>query len=138
MKNKKTAIMVTAGIMALLCAMWLLLSDKSNDVAQGLLFGIGFGLLGVGMGDIISKNMYNKNPKLYKKIIIEQNDERNICIKTQAQAKAGKILMYLNFMLVMVMVIYKVALWAILSLVLINLVYSLCIVFFVNRFNEQG
>ncbi len=138
MKNKKMLYMIIAGIAIILCGICLLLSDKSNNGIQGLLFGIGSGLLGAGIADAISKNMYRKNPELYKKVTIEQNDERNIDIKNKAQAKAGIILMYLNFILAMVMGFYKIALWATLSLILINLVYSFCIIFFINKFNKQG
>ena len=138
MKNKKTLYMIIAGIALILCGICLLLSDKSNDGTQGLLFGIGSGLLGAGIADIVSKNMYKKNPELYKKITIEKNDERNTNIKIKAQAKAGIILMYLNFILAMLMGAYKIALWATLSLILINLVYSFCIIFFINKFNKQG
>lgn len=138
MKDKKMLYMIIAGIAVILCGICLLLSDKSNDGIQGLLFGIGSGLLGAGIADVISKNMYRKNPELYKKITIEKNDERNIDIKNKAQAKAGIILMYLNFILAMVMGFYKIDLWAILSLILINLIYSFCIIFFINKFNKQG
>ena len=68
----------------------------------------------------------------------EQNDERNIDIKNKAQAKARIILMYLNFILAVLMGAYEIVLWAILSLILINLIYSFCIIFFINRFNKQG
>ncbi len=46
--------------------------------------------------------------------------------------------MYLNFILAMLMGAYKIALWATLSLILINLIYSFCIIFFINKFNKQG
>ena len=131
--------MIIVGAAAILCGACLLLSDnKSNDVIQGLLFGIGSGLLGVGIADTISNNRYRKNPELYRKITIEKNDERNIDIKKKAQAKAGIILMYLNFILAMAMGACKISLWAILSLILSNLIYSFCIVFFINKFNKQG
>lgn len=130
--------MIIAGIAIILCGICLLLSDKSNDGTQGLLFGIGSGLLGAGIADAISKNKYRKNSDLYKKITIEQNDERNVYIKNKARAKAGIILMYLNFILAMLMGAYKIALWATLSLILINLIYSFCIIFFINKLNKQG
>lgn len=138
MKNEKIIYMIISGITAILCGMCLLLSDKSNDGIQGLLFGIGSGLLGAGIAYTISKNVYRKNPELYKKNTIEKNDERNVYIKNKAQAKSGIILMYLNFILAMVMGFYKIALWATLSLILINLIYSFCVVFFINKFNKQG
>ena len=138
MKNKKMLYMIIAGIAIILCGICLLLSDKSNDGTQGLLFGIGSGLLGAGIAYAISKNNYRKNSELYKKVTIEQNDERNIDIKNKAQAKAGIILMYLNFILAVLMGAYEIVLWAILSLILINLIYSFCIIFFINKFNKQG
>ncbi len=70
MKNKKMLYMIIAGIAIILCGICLLLSDKSNDGAQGLLFGIGSGLLGAGIAYSISKNIYRKNFELYKKVTI--------------------------------------------------------------------
>lgn len=139
MKNKKIpTVLVLIGTVLNFLALWLMISNRADGNLTGVLFGIGSGLIGVGISKIFEKAVYRKRPELYKKVTIEQNDERNIAIKNKAQAKAGTILMYLNFILVIVMVACKIPLWAILSLVSINLIYSFCVVFFINKFNNLG
>ncbi len=50
--------------------------------------GIGCGLFGHGMGNIISERVVRKDPKLKKQMEIEEKDERNIAITCHAKAKA--------------------------------------------------
>ncbi len=140
MKNKNMIIIVS-GIILILFAVWFMTSSDALGLGyriSGILFGIGSGALGAGIANIYSNNIYKKNPQLAKKMKIEQNDERNIVIKNKAQAKAGTIIVYLIYILAMVMSALGCKLWMILSLLSVNLVYGLCVVFFTNKFNKQG
>lgn len=50
--------------------------------------GVGCGLFGQGMGNLISQRALRNDPELKKKLDIEQKDERNIAIMNQAKGKA--------------------------------------------------
>ena len=68
---------------------------KTFDDAQGIfltlpyiLIGVGCGVFGAGISNIISKKAISKDADLQKKLTIEANDERNIAIANRAKAKA--------------------------------------------------
>lgn len=50
--------------------------------------GVGCGLFGQGMGNLISQRALRNDPELKKKLDIEKKDERNIAIMNQAKGKA--------------------------------------------------
>jgi len=56
--------------------------------------GIGCGVFGQGMGNIISRKAVKNNPSLHKQIEIEKKDERNIAISNQAKAKAYDMMIF--------------------------------------------
>lgn len=53
-----------------------------------LCIGIGCGLLGHGLGNILSTKTMQKHPDIQKQLSIEQNDERNIALANQSKARA--------------------------------------------------
>ena len=93
MKAKITEYSVTIiGLLLLAAGLCLL---KMNGTPQGIMFalpyvciGIGCGLFGQGMGNIISERAVRSNPEIQKKLEIEKNDERNIAIANRAKGKA--------------------------------------------------
>ena len=56
--------------------------------------GIGSGLFGHGMGNLISERAIRSDPDLQKKLDIEKNDERNIAISNKAKGKAFDMMTY--------------------------------------------
>lgn len=85
MKTKITEYAVTIiGLLLLAAGLCLL---KMNGDPQGIMLalpcvciGIGCGLFGKGMGNIISERAIRSNPEIQKELEIEKNDERNIAI----------------------------------------------------------
>ena len=136
--KKLSIFMIVSGIIFILLGTYLMVSNKTSSTITGLLFGIGSGLFGVGLANIISSNTYKKNPKLYEKILIEQNDERNIFIQYKARAKASKIVIYLNSLFVIVLSAFSMPLWVILSEVGIIAIHSLSILYFINKYNKEN
>lgn len=57
--------------------------------------GIGSGLFGQGMGEILKKRAIKNKPEIAQQIEIEQNDERNIAIGNRAKAKAYDMMIFL-------------------------------------------
>lgn len=50
--------------------------------------GVGCGLFGQGMGNLLSERALRSDPELKKKLDIEKKDERNIAIASKAKSKA--------------------------------------------------
>ena len=78
----------------LLLAVSLYLIKTSND-PQGIMrtlpyvcIGIGCGLFGHGMGNVISERAINSYPELKRQLDIEKSDERNVAIANRAKGKA--------------------------------------------------
>jgi len=59
-----------------------------------LCVGIGCGLFGHGMGNVISKKAVKGNPEIEKQIEIDKKDERNIAIGNRAKAKVYDMMVF--------------------------------------------
>jgi hypothetical protein len=55
-----------------------------------VLVGIGCGIFGQGMGNLISRKVLKGHPEMEKQMEIEKKDERNIAISNRAKAKASE------------------------------------------------
>ena len=56
--------------------------------------GVGCGIFGQGMGEIIGSRAIKNNPDIQKHMEIEKNDERNITIANRAKAKAYDMMIF--------------------------------------------
>lgn len=56
--------------------------------------GLGCGLLGHGLGNVISRKSLKNSPDLQKQLEIYKNDERNIAIGNSAKAKAYEMMIF--------------------------------------------
>lgn len=92
----------------------------------GVMIGIGSGLFGGGLGQLINISVINKYPDIKKKKDIEMNDERNIHINNMAKAKAfdmmgfifpaiilGFVLAEFDFVIIIVLLITYLFIYAI-------------------------
>ncbi|MBP3542672.1 MAG: hypothetical protein J6J86_00430 [Lachnospiraceae bacterium] len=121
--KKKTSdyVAVVIGVALLFTGLYLW---KSIVHAQGTAFplpyvciGLGCGIFGHGMGNIISRRSLKNHPEMQKQIDIETNDERNITISNQAKAKAYDMMIFVFGALMVSFAIMNVDLTAILLLV---------------------
>lgn len=97
MKKKSYAI-AAVGIVLLLWGFYLLKGvEISNEFLMKLPYifiGIGCGLFGHGMGNLIADKAISKDADVRKRIEIEKNDERNIAISNRAKSKAYDIMTF--------------------------------------------
>jgi len=56
--------------------------------------GVGCGIFGQGLGEIIGSRAIKNNPDIQKHMEIEKNDERNITIANRAKAKAYDMMIF--------------------------------------------
>ncbi len=116
----------------------------TNSAAEGIMLtlpyvsiGVGSGLLGLSMGEILSKRAAKKNPVLAQQIEIEKMDERNIIISSRAKAKAYDMMIYVHGALLLVFTLLGIELPAVLLLVIANLFIIGYGVYYHWRFNKE-
>lgn len=97
---------------------------------SGTFIGIGAGLFGMSISQIVSLIIIEKNPSLKKKMDIEETDERNIYIRNAAKGKAFdsmliilSILMFLYLALNVELVTIFLLLGAYLLIYIIYIIY---------------
>lgn len=100
MKTKVTG--YAAAVIGLLLLAVGLYFVKINDDPQGIMrtlpyvcIGVGCGLFGHGMGELISKRAVRSDPELQRRLKIEANDERNIAIENRAKGKAFDMMTFI-------------------------------------------
>lgn len=99
MKSKAVKyITVILGLLLLAAGFYLI---KTADTSQGVMaalpyvsIGIGAGMFGHGMSNVISERALRSDPDLQKRMDIEKNDERNIAIANKAKGKAFDMMTY--------------------------------------------
>ncbi|MGI6324747.1 MAG: DUF6442 family protein [Bacilli bacterium] len=99
MKNKKIVplICLTLGIVLVIFC----LIGKGLEIFEtyktlfGIMLGVGSGLFGGGLGQLINVYLLDKDPVLKRKKEIETNDERNIYISNRAKSKAFNTMEYI-------------------------------------------
>lgn len=101
-----------------------LFMTKTIENVQGILLtlpyvlvGIGCGIFGYGMSNIVSKKAIAKDIGLQRQLEIEKNDERNIAIATKSKAKAYDLMTFLFGVLMLSFALMNIDMAAILLLV---------------------
>ncbi len=88
-----------------------------NDTQTGAAIGVGAGLFGFGLSKYLFSRWEEKDPELMKQNAIEARDERNLLIRSKAQAVSGEILHWLLMAGAWVAIFLDAPLWITLSLV---------------------
>ena len=84
-KNMKPVLFTVLGV--LLCAAGILTVkrfDLGGQAAPYVCIGIGCGVFGQGLGEILSRRNEKNNPEAARQREVEENDERNIAIRDRA------------------------------------------------------
>lgn len=90
----KSLIPVLAGAALFVLGFFLLRQDLALPLPY-VCIGVGCGLFGHGMGEILSRKAIEKYPEIQKQIEIEQKDERTVAIANMAKAKAFDAMLFL-------------------------------------------
>ena len=117
--TKYTTIML--GLLLLVTGVYLV---KTNGDPQGIMralpyvcIGVGCGLFGHGMGDVISERAIRNAPDLKKKLDIEKHDERNIAIANKAKGKGFDMMTFVYGALMLCFALMQIDFAAVLLLV---------------------
>lgn len=98
MKKTKNYIMTVLGIVLVLLGLYFIKSvDNPKEFLLALPYvciGVGCGVFGYGMGNLISDKAIQNYPDIKRQKEIEEKDERNIAISSRAKAKAYDIMTF--------------------------------------------
>ena len=127
----------------LLLVVGLSLIKVSND-PQGIMrtlpyvcIGIGCGLFGHGMGNVISERAINSYPELKRKLDIEKNDERNVTIANRAKGKAFDMMTFVFGALMLSFALMGIDMVAVLLLVFAYLLVHGFALYYRFKFDKE-
>ena len=135
---KKTSFYVTTLVigLGLIIASFAFREEEVKAIA-GVLIGIGAGLTGLSISNLIMKRYEQKNPDIKKQNQIEFKDERNQMIRNRAKARSGDILQWLIVGLVYIMILFDVSIWLTVIGVAIFLSYSILSIYYMGKYRKE-
>ncbi|GKX67582.1 DUF6442 family protein [Inconstantimicrobium mannanitabidum] len=120
-KNITNYFAVALGLLLLCIGLYLI---KTIIAPQGIMralpyvcVGLGCGIFGHGMGEVISRRTFKNHPDVEKQIKIEKQDERNVAIGNCAKAKAYDMMIYVFGALMLTFALMGIDMAAVLLLV---------------------
>lgn len=112
-------------------------NDATMKPVAGSLIGIGAGLMGISIANLIMKHMERKNPELEKQSQIDYNDERNTMIRNRAKAEAGDITQWLIMGVAYITILISAPLWVTLAVVIVFLIYHFIGIYLMNKYQKE-
>lgn len=77
------------GLVGLGCYLWLVPNSGLSDYAKGFYLGGACGITGAGLGLLIRNEWMLRHPEKWKRVRIQETDERNQRVSAQAAQLAG-------------------------------------------------
>ncbi len=136
-----TALAAVAGIALSTAGLLLLRRGQAGDGTLSVLFyvciGVGCGLFGCSVGNLVNDRVYRSHPDLKKQIEIEQGDERNVAIANRAKAKAYDTMLYVFGALMVSLALMQVRLAAVLLLVFAYLLVVGIFIYYLAKYQRE-
>ena len=139
MRNRQMKLYIALAVLgAILVAIGgFVFTDEDVKNISGLFIGIGAGVFGLSLAQIIVITVTEKNPDYKRKMKIEENDERNIAINNRAKAKGFNAMGYILSILMLVFVLVNADLSIILLLVFAYLLIYGVFIFYLNKYSKE-
>ena len=114
-----------------------LLSTEAQKAIQGVMMGVGAGLLGMSAANLIMKRYEKQHPEVARQSEMEQKDERNMMLRAKARASAANVLQWLIIALAFVMILTDAPLGYTLGAIGVYLAYHVLSVIFMARYQKK-
>ena len=114
-----------------------LFSAESTKAVQGVMLGIGSGLMGMSISNLGMIRHMKKNPHLVKEAEIESKDERNVMIRAKAKAASADITRWFIIALAFVLILIDAPLWTTLCTVGVYLLYHVLALVYMARYQKE-
>lgn len=128
-------ILIILGIIALAVG-FLVLGDKYKSVS-GLCIGIGAGVVGMSIANLIITLYYRKHPDIKKLNDIESKDERTIIITNKAKAKSFDIIIKILMIIPFLMILIDLPLWMIFATIALYLFGFFAQIYLTIRYSKE-
>lgn len=120
-RDRKEIVWIVVGVVLWGIAVLLLRQNPGNSgfwrALPYVCLGVGAGLLGQGIGQMVQRKALQSDPELARQQEIEAGDERNIQLAQRAKAKAFDLMVFVFSALLLVFALMGVDLTALLLLV---------------------
>jgi len=140
-KSDKYAVFSVIGVIIFVTGLVLI---KSMPDAQGIMrvlpylcVGIGTGLFGQNLGEILKNAALKKEPQVAKQIEVEAKDERNIAITNKAKAKSYDLMMMVFPALMLAYALMQVDMSMILTFVAAYLFIVFSNIYYLNKYQKE-
>ena len=139
MKNKtKSTVLTVVGLLVLAAGLVTVkMYEFGTQAAPYLCIGLGCGVFGQGLGELLTRRSEKGHPELARQREIEENDERNIALRDKAQAKAYRIMLPVFGALFFAFGLMQVELRVILLLVAAYLYICACSVYYSVKYRKE-
>lgn len=139
MKNKtKSTVLTLIGLLVLAAGLVTVkMYELGTQAAPYLCIGLGCGVFGQGLGELLTRRSEKGHPELARQREIEENDERNIALRDKAQAKAYRIMLPVFGALFFAFGLMQVELRVILLLVAAYLYICACSVYYSVKYRKE-
>lgn len=114
-----------------------LLSLQQLKAISGILLGVGAGLIGMSISNLIMNCMLEKDPLLKRKNEIEYKDERNISIRNHAKAKSADIIQWFIMGIAYLTILIGTPLWVTLIIVVVFTLYHILTAYFTLKYQNE-
>lgn len=104
---------------------------------SGVVIGVGAGLFGMGISNLLMRRMERNNPEIEKMKIIEENDERNTMIRHRAKAKSGDITQWLIMAIAYITILISAPLWVTLAVVAVFCAYHIIALYYMGKYQKE-
>lgn len=134
-------IVMLVGIILLLFGLvWMKGNFDTPEAMRALPYvciGVGCGLFGQGIGNMINNRTLKKYPELQKQMEVSQKDERNQAIRHRAKSKAFDRMLYVFSALILAFALMGVDAVVILLLVFVYLFVLGTYVYYLTRYDQE-
>ena len=112
-------------------------TDKMMVIIPYILIGVGCGIFGHFMGNLIKYFSTKNHEELERQIQIDKNDERNILIAEKSKAKAYDLMIYLFTSILIIFSLMGVDKLAIIMIVAIYLSIQIYALYWRSKFEKK-
>lgn len=136
--NKKRILTYAMLPLSLCCiAASFFFSGEDVKTIAGVLIGVGGGLFGMSVSNLVMLHMERKHPELEKQKRIEQKDERNTMIRNRAKAKAGDITQWLIVAIAALNILIDAPLWVTLVILAVYAAYNVISLALIAKYQKE-
>ncbi|MEG1483044.1 hypothetical protein [Clostridium sp.] len=134
-KKSINFILLVIGLCLVSVSLFLKLEEMKS--VEGIMIGLGAGLIGMSIANIYMRHLEERNPEISEQNNIELKDERNIMIRNKAKAKAADVTQWLIMGIAYITIIINAPLWVTVLTVAVFLIYNVAGVYYMNKYQKE-